>query len=51
MARNVPLGKKLRMAKAGRRTKGVPTWVIMKTGGKVKQHPKKRHWQRNNLKV
>ena len=26
MARNKPLGKKLRMAKAGRRTKGVPTW-------------------------
>ena len=51
MARNKPLGKKLRMARANKRTKGVPTWVIMKTGGKVRQHPKKRHWQRNNLKV
>ena len=40
MARNKPLGKKLRMARAGKRTKGVPTWVIMKTGGKVKQQKK-----------
>ncbi|MBN1328707.1 MAG: 50S ribosomal protein L39e [Candidatus Heimdallarchaeota archaeon] len=51
MARYKPLGKKLRMAKAANRTRGVPTWVVMKTSGKVKQHPKKRHWQRNTLKV
>ena len=51
MARNVPYPKKLRMAKAARRTRSVPTWVVMKTGGKVRQHPKRRHWQRNNLKV
>ena len=51
MARNKPLWKKIRMAKAARRTRGVPTWVVMKTSGKVKQHPKKRHWQRNKMKV
>ena len=51
LARNKPLGKKLRMARAAKRTSGVPTWVVMKTSGKVRQHPKKRHWQRNNLKV
>ncbi|MHA1156689.1 MAG: 50S ribosomal protein L39e [Candidatus Heimdallarchaeota archaeon] len=51
MGRSVPLGKKLRMAKARKRTHGVPTWVVMKTSGKVRNHPKKRHWQRNNLKV
>lgn len=51
MARNVPHPKKLRMAKAARRTRSVPTWVVMKTSGKVRQHPKRRHWQRNTLKV
>ncbi|MFW9921759.1 MAG: 50S ribosomal protein L39e [Candidatus Thorarchaeota archaeon] len=51
MARSIPLGKKIRTARAAKRTQGVPTWVVMKTGGKVKQHPKKRHWKRNTLKV
>ncbi|MEA2070698.1 MAG: 50S ribosomal protein L39e [Asgard group archaeon] len=51
MARNKPLGKKLRMAKAAKRTQGVPTWVIMKTAGNVREHPKKRHWRRNDMKV
>ncbi|NHJ87121.1 MAG: 50S ribosomal protein L39e [Asgard group archaeon] len=51
MARYKPLAKKLRMAKANRRTRSVPTWVVMKTSGRVRNHPKKRHWQRNDLKV
>ncbi|NHJ31398.1 MAG: 50S ribosomal protein L39e [Asgard group archaeon] len=51
MARNKPYAKKLRMAKAAKRAKSVPTWVVMKTSGKVRQHPKRRHWQRNKLKV
>lgn len=51
MARNKPLAKKLRMARAARRTQGVPTWAIQKTSGKVRQHPKKRNWKRNTLKV
>jgi large subunit ribosomal protein L39e len=51
MARNKHLAKKLRMAKAAKRAEGVPTWVVMKTSGKVRHHPKKRHWRRNNLKV
>jgi len=51
MARNKPLAKKLRMANATGRTRGVPTWVVMKTGKKVRNHPKKRHWQRSKLKV
>ena len=34
MARNKPTAKKLRLAKAGKESKAVPTWVIAKTGGK-----------------
>ncbi|TFF92109.1 50S ribosomal protein L39e [Candidatus Thorarchaeota archaeon] len=50
MARNKPLAKKLRMAKKLRSNSSVPTWVIVKTGGKVRRNPKQRNWRRTKLK-
>jgi len=50
MARNKPLGKKLRLAKAGKEKGPVPTWVMVKTKGEVRTTPKRRHWRRNKIK-
>ena len=51
MARNKPAAKKRRLAKAGKQAQAVPTWVIAKTKGKVRTHPKRRHWRRNKIKA
>ncbi len=51
MARNKPTAKKRRLAKAGKQAQAVPTWVIAKTNGKVRTHPKRRHWRRNKIKA
>ncbi|MBD3405949.1 MAG: 50S ribosomal protein L39e [Candidatus Lokiarchaeota archaeon] len=50
MARNKSLPKKLRMAKALKSNSSVPTWVIMKTSGKIRRNPKQRHWRSTKLK-
>ncbi|MFW9907467.1 MAG: 50S ribosomal protein L39e [Candidatus Thorarchaeota archaeon] len=50
MARNKPLGKKLRMAKAMKSNSSVPTWAVVRTGGKVRRNPKQRHWRQTKLK-
>ena len=50
MARNKPLGKKLRMAKALNSNVSVPTWIMVRTNGKVRTHPKRRHWRRSKIK-
>lgn len=51
MARVKPLGKKLRLAKAGKQNSSVPAWVILRTAGRVRTHPKRRHWRRGRLKL
>ncbi|WP_457619829.1 50S ribosomal protein L39e [Methanopyrus sp.] len=51
MARVKPLGKKLRMAKAIKQNRRVPPWVVAKTGGRVIDNPKRRHWRRSKLKL
>jgi len=51
MARNKPAARKRRLAKALKQKKSVPTWVVAKTIGRVRTHPKKRHWRRTKLKV
>lgn len=51
MARNKPAARKRRLASAHNQKRAVPTWVIAKTMGKVRTHPKKRHWRRSKLKV
>lgn len=51
MARNKPTARKRRLASAHNKKKAVPTWIIAKTSGKVRTHPKKRNWRRSKLKV
>jgi large subunit ribosomal protein L39e len=51
MTRNKPTAKKRRLAKAGKQKKPVPTWVIAKTGGKVRTHPKKRQWRTRKIRA
>jgi len=50
MARNKPTAKKRRLAKVGKQRQAVPTWVIAKTVGRVRTHPKKKHWRRSKIK-
>jgi large subunit ribosomal protein L39e len=49
MARSKPTAKKLRLAKAGKQRKPVPTWVIARTGGKVRSSPARRNWRRTKI--
>jgi len=51
MARNKPTAKKLRLAKAGKESKAVPTWVIAKTNGRVRSNPKRRRWRQRKIKA
>lgn len=52
MARNKPLGKKKRLIAATRSSRPVPTWVMMKTLGRVRSTPKSfRSWRRQRLKL
>jgi len=51
MARNKPTAKKLRLAKAGKEKKPVPTWVIAKTGGRVRSNPKRRRWRTRKIRA
>ncbi len=51
MARNKPAGRKHRLGRAMKTSKSVPTWVIAKTEGHTRTHPKKRHWRKTKLKV
>jgi len=51
MARHKPTAKKRRLAKAGKQSKPVPTWVIAKTAGKVRTHPKRRHWRTRKIRA
>jgi large subunit ribosomal protein L39e len=51
MARNKPTARKRRLASALKTRKPVPTWVMAKTSGHTRTHPKKRHWRRTKLKA
>ena len=51
MARNKPTARKRRLAKAGKQKKPVPTWVVAKTAGRVRRHPKGKHWRRTKLRA
>ncbi len=51
MARNKPTAKKRRLSKAGKQKKSVPAWVIAKTAGKFRTHPKRRHWRTGETKA
>ncbi len=51
MARAKPLGKKLRLASAGKSNRAVPVWVVVKTARRFRDHPKRRHWRAVKLKA
>ncbi len=50
MARNKPFGKKLRLIKATKRNRRVPTWVMMRTNRRFARHPKRHMWRSSKLK-
>ena len=50
MARNKTLARKIRYGKAQKRSDNIPTWVVMKTKGKVRYNPySRRHWRGQRL--
>jgi len=52
VGRNKPTAKKRRLAKAGKESKPVPTWIIAKTEGQVRTSPKgQRRWRRRKIKA
>lgn len=52
MARVKPPAKKRRLSKAGKEKQPVPTWVIVKTSGKVRTNPKRRrNWRTGRIKA
>jgi len=52
MARVKHPAKKQRLAKAGKEKKPVPTWVIVRSGGKVRTNPKRRrNWRTSTIKA
>ncbi len=51
MARNKPLGRKLRLARALKSNSAVPAWVVVKTMRRMRFNPLRRHWRRSKLKV
>ena len=52
MARTKPPAKKRRLAKATKQKEAVPTWVIVRTNGKVRTNPKRRrNWRTGKIKA
>lgn len=51
MARNKHLCRKKRLIKANKQSSSVPLWVVGKTGGKFRRHPKIRNWRNRKLKL
>jgi len=51
MARNKHLCRKKRLIKAMKENSPVPLWVVGKTHGKVRRHPKLRNWRNRKLKL
>jgi len=51
MTRNKPTAKKRRLAKAGKEKKPVPTWVMARSGGKFRDHPKRRQWRQRKIRA
>jgi large subunit ribosomal protein L39e len=52
MARTKSPAKKHRLAKANKQKNAVPTWVIVRTDGKVRTNPKRRrNWRTGRIKA
>lgn len=51
MARNKDLPSKLRRAKKLKQSKSIPSWVVMRTKGRIRESPyTRRHWRNTRLK-
>ena len=51
MARNKTLPMKLRLGKSKLKSGNIPTWVVIKTKGKIRSTPyTRRHWRTQRLK-
>ena len=44
------LAKKLRLGAIVKQNRRVPAWIVMKTGRRFNNHPKRHHWRRSWLK-
>ena len=51
MARYKPTAKKRRLISAQKESSPVPSWVVVKTKGKVNVNPKRRHWRKTKIKA
>jgi len=51
MAKNKPAAKKLRLLRAMTSNRRVPAWVIQRTSRRFTNHPKRRSWRRQKLKM
>jgi large subunit ribosomal protein L39e len=51
MARNKDLAHKIRRGKALKQNRSIPTWVVLKTKGRVRTSPySNRNWRSQRLK-
>ncbi|NHV45686.1 MAG: 50S ribosomal protein L39e [Candidatus Verstraetearchaeota archaeon] len=51
MASNKHLSKKKRLIKICKQNSAVPIWVVSKTKGKFRRHPKLRNWRTTRIKL
>jgi large subunit ribosomal protein L39e len=51
LARNKPLARKLRLARAAKSNRALPAWIIIRTLRRVRFSPVRRHWRVSKLKV
>lgn len=50
MTRNKTYGKKSRLGKKGRQNRTLPSWIVMRTDGKVRFSPHtRRRWRSSKL--
>ncbi|MGQ9787709.1 MAG: 50S ribosomal protein L39e [Candidatus Hadarchaeaceae archaeon] len=50
MARNKKSPVKKRLARAARRTRRAPVWVMSKTKGEIRTSIRRRNWRRSGIK-
>lgn len=51
MAKVKDAAKKNRLIKATKRTRSVPTWVIVRTDRNVRTNPKNKNWRQRKLRI
>jgi ribosomal protein L39E len=51
LAKRKVLSRKLRLAKAQRKARPVPAWIMGKTKGNVRRTPGQRKWRRTKIKL